>query len=63
MRIGCYRIDLRKCILDIDRWKYYFSETIVSAHSDGTKKRGGPAAAGPSGPARYGIAQRAAFAQ
>jgi hypothetical protein len=58
MRIGCYRIDLRKCILDIDRWKYYFSETIVSAHSDGTKKH-----AGPSGPARYGIAQRAAFAQ
>ncbi|GAA2327236.1 hypothetical protein GCM10010403_17620 [Glycomyces rutgersensis] len=58
MSIGCYRVDLRKHFLDIDRWKYYFSAAIVSAHSDGTKKR-----AGPSGPARCGIAQRAAFAQ
>jgi hypothetical protein len=58
MRIGCYRVDLRKQCLGIDRWKYYFSAEVVSAHNDGAKKR-----AGPSGPARYVIAQRAAFAQ
>jgi hypothetical protein len=58
MRIGCYGVELRKQHPYIDQWKYYCATAMVSAHSLATKKR-----AGPSGPARYVIAQRAAFAQ